>query len=78
MKFLFLLFLFFILLGPILRFAFRMFIGKKVVEMQNQYYKNQAPQQRPEGEIRVETPKANRQKRTDSQEGQYIDFEEVK
>ncbi len=78
MKFLFLIFLFFILLGPVIRFAFRFLVMNKIVKEQKKYYETQSPPKRKEGEVRVENATPSRPKRTNDTDGQYIDFEEVK
>ncbi len=77
MKFLFLLFLFFILIGPMVRFVFRMLVMNKVVEQQKKYYERQNPS-RKEGDIKVENATPNRPQRSRDSEGQYIDYEEIK
>ncbi|WP_367915049.1 DUF4834 domain-containing protein [Leadbetterella sp. DM7] len=77
MKFLFLLFLFFILIGPVVRFVFRMLVMNKVVQEQKKYYEKQRPT-RKEGDIRVENATPNRPQRSSDSDGQYIDYEEVK
>lgn len=77
MKFLLLLFLFFLLIGPVIRFAFRFLVMNKVVKEQKKYYEQQNPQ-RPVGDIRVDNATPNRQQKSNNSEGQYVDFEEVK
>lgn len=74
LKFLFVLFLFFILIGPAVRFVFRMLVMNKVVQEQNKY-QNPA---RKEGDIRVENATPNKPQRTRDTDGQYIDYEEIK
>ena len=74
MKFLFVLFLFIILLGPVVRFLFRMLVMNKVVQAQKKY---QTPP-RKEGEIRVDNATPQRPGKTRDTEGQYIDYEEIK
>lgn len=77
MKFLFLLFLFFILIGPMVRFVFRMLVMNKVVKEQQKYYQKQNPSRR-EGDIRVDNATPNRPQKTKDTDGQYIDYEEIK
>jgi hypothetical protein len=74
MKFLFVLILFFILLGPILRFLLRMFVMNKVMKEQVKAQKSA----RKEGDIRVENAAPNRPQHTKDSDGQYIDYEEIK
>jgi len=77
MKFLFLLFLFFILIGPVIRFVFRMLVMNKVVQQQQKYYEKQNPS-RKEGDVRVENATPHRPQRSKDSDGQYIDYEEIK
>lgn len=77
LKFLFVLFLFFILIGPVVRFLFRMLVMNKVVQEQKKYYQKQNPA-RKEGDIRVENATPNRPQQSRDTEGQYIDYEEIK
>lgn len=77
MKFLFVLFLFFILIGPLVRFLFRMLVVNKVVQEQKKYYQKQNPA-RKEGDIRVENVTPNRPQQSRDTDGQYIDYEEIK
>lgn len=77
MKFLFVLFLFFILIGPVVRFLFRMLVMNKVVQEQKKYYQKQNPT-RKEGDIRVENVTPNRPQQSRNTDGQYIDYEEIK
>lgn len=74
MKFLFLLFLFFILIGPVVRFLFRMLVMNKIVQEQKKHEKPT----RKEGDIRVENATPKRPQQTRDTEGQYIDYEEIK
>jgi hypothetical protein len=74
MKFLFVIILFFILLGPILRFLLRMFVMNKVMKEQVKAQKSA----RREGDIRVENAAPHRPQRTKDSDGQYIDYEEIK
>lgn len=78
MKFLFVIFLIFILIGPIIRFAFRFLVMNKIVKEQKRQYEQQNPPRGKEGEIRVDNPAPNKSPKTGDSEGQYIDFEEVK
>ena len=78
MKFLFVIFLFFILIGPVIRFAFRFLVMNKIVKEQKKQYEQQNPPRRKEGEIRVDNVTPNKSQKTGNSEGQYIDFEEVK
>ncbi len=77
LKFLFVLFLFFILIGPVVRFLFRMLVMNKVVQEQKKYYQKQNPS-RKEGDIRVENVTPNRPQQSRDTDGQYIDYEEIK
>lgn len=74
MKFLFVLFLFFILIGPVIRFVFRMLVMNKIVQEQKKYERPV----RKEGEVRVENATPHRAQQTKDTEGQYIDYEEIK
>lgn len=74
MKFLFVLILFFILLGPILRLLLRMFVMNKVMKEQVKATKSA----RREGDIKVENTAHHRPARTKDSDGQYIDYEEIK
>jgi hypothetical protein len=78
MKFLLVIFLIFILIGPIIRFAFRFLVMNKIVKEQRRQYEQQNPPRRKEGEIKVDTTTTSRSQKTSDSEGQYIDFEEVK
>lgn len=77
MKFLFVLFLFFILIGPVIRFLFRILVMNKVVQEQKKYYQKQNPG-RKEGDIRVDNATPSRPQKTRDADGQYIDYEEIK
>lgn len=50
----------------------------KIVKEQKRYYEQNSPQNRKEGEIRVDNATPNKSQKTKDSEGQYIDFEEVK
>jgi nucleoside diphosphate kinase len=78
MKFLLVIFLIFILIGPVIRFALRFLVMNKIVKEQKRYYEQNSPQNRKEGEIRVDNATPNKSQKTKDSEGQYIDFEEVK
>ena len=77
LKFLFVLFLFFILIGPAVRFVFRMLVMNKVVKEQQKFYQKQKPS-RSEGDIRVDNATPHRPQKTKDTDGQYIDYEEIK
>jgi hypothetical protein len=74
MKFLFVLLLFFILLGPVLRLLLRTIVMNKVMKEQKKY----TTTTRKEGDIRVENAAPHRSQRTRDTDGQYIDYEEIK
>lgn len=68
------------LFPPLFRFLLKVFVTKQFGKMQDQMnaqFKNAQGNRRKEGEIKVETPKANTKKR-ETDDGEYVDFEEIK
>lgn len=73
-KFLLILLLIFILIRIVTRYAFRSYVKnvqRNFEESKNRY------NQRPEGDVKINT-KAKQSKKINKDEGDYVDFEEVK
>ncbi len=75
-KFIFLILLLLVFVAPLRRFLFWLIVGRQIVKEQKKYQQQSAPI-RPEGEIKVEYSK-KKDDRIKNDDGQYIDYEEIK
>jgi hypothetical protein len=62
---------------PFRKLLFWLLVGRPLANQQKKYQQNSQPENRKEGEVRVEK-NANTTKNTGKDGGQYIDYEEVK
>jgi hypothetical protein len=72
-------FLFKLVVRVILPLLVKNYVDKKAREFQNRYNQNhQQFNKKPEGEITIETKKDTKGKGKGNDEGEYVDYEEIK